>query len=204
MQPESEKNIPILLIKLVVPLVVAVIIIFPRMSRNPTETSKPAPKADTTSYSHSSLPNTQQFDTPEPTFSEITQKAIAGDAKAQCELGSRYGNLHNYTESAKWYTEAAKQGNTLAMVFLGYYYESGNGVPKNKRQAAQLWVKAAELGDKTGLLAVNAIMVKMETGRLIAQLNGDTSTLADGLSYGLPEADIPYWKQQYRALMNSN
>lgn len=81
----------------------------------------------------------------------LTQKAKAGDAKAQNDLGDAYydgkGVTKNFTEAVKWYTKAAEQGNAEAQKNLGYCYNYGEGVAKNLTEAVKWYTKAAEQGN---------------------------------------------------------
>jgi uncharacterized protein len=46
---------------------------------------------------------------------------------------------------------AADAGNAIAMKNLGLCYEKGRGVAKNEAKAAELYTRAGEAGDSTGL-----------------------------------------------------
>ena len=85
----------------------------------------------------------------------LTQKANAGDAKAQNELGDAYyygkGVAKDFTEATKWYKKAAEQGNASAQYSLGFCYENGKGVTKNLTEAVKWYRKAAEQGNKDAL-----------------------------------------------------
>ena len=81
----------------------------------------------------------------------LTQKANAGDAKAQNELGDAYyygkGVAKDFTEATKWYRKAAEQGNASAQYSLGFCYENGKGVTKNLTEAVKWYRKAVEQGN---------------------------------------------------------
>ena len=47
--------------------------------------------------------------------------------------------------------DKAKNGDSSAMVSLGYRYEHGYGVQQNMRQAFEWYIKAAEAGDEVGM-----------------------------------------------------
>ena len=61
--------------------------------------------------------------------------AEQGDAVAQAELGSVYGNGNcvpqDYVTAVRWSRSAADQGNARAQSSLGYAYDNGRGVPED-------------------------------------------------------------------------
>ena len=79
-------------------------------------------------------------------FGEHRTKAVHGDAKAQCLLGSCYvqGEVvaRNYPEAVKWFRLAAEQNYPPAQLFLGNCYHQGHGVPKNFVEA-YAWLSLA-------------------------------------------------------------
>ena len=56
------------------------------------------------------------------------------------------GVRQDYTEAAKWYREAADQGDVDAQTVLGNLYLAGNGVRQDYTEAAKWYRKAAEQG----------------------------------------------------------
>ncbi len=58
-------------------------------------------------------------------------------------------NKQNLNEAAKWFRNAANQGDTKAWTLLGHMYGEGYGVPKDFDEAMKLWLKAAEQGEVT-------------------------------------------------------
>ena len=85
-------------------------------------------------------------------LSELFAKAEQGDAKAQCQLASRYqygnGVEQSDEEAAKWYRKAAEQGNVEAQFRLACCYEQGKGVKKSLGEALKWYKKAGRSGDK--------------------------------------------------------
>ena len=71
-----------------------------------------------------------------------------GNAIAQYKLGTMYdyGVLRNPKTALKWYTLAAKQGNTDAQNNLGGIYNKGKGVSQNYKTAVKWYRLAAEEG----------------------------------------------------------
>ena len=80
----------------------------------------------------------------------IQERAEAGDADAQLQLGHLYesdeGVPKNYAEAAKWYRKAAEQGNAEAQLYLGCLYSIGRGVPKDFAEHLKWIRKAAQQG----------------------------------------------------------
>ena len=87
---------------------------------------------------------------PEPYSLELVKKAEAGDAKAQCALGSFHyfgdGVAKDEKEAVKWYAKAAEQGDPEAQCNLGFCYANGRGVIKDYKEAVKWWTKSAEQG----------------------------------------------------------
>jgi TPR repeat protein len=84
----------------------------------------------------------------------LQQRADAGEAAAQYELGKRIYSWGAPPVTAPkaivWYRKAAEQGYTPAEVDLGYLYRSGRGTPQDQSQAFYWYKKAADQGDVNG------------------------------------------------------
>lgn len=69
----------------------------------------------------------------------LRQKADAGDAEAQYNLGVYYhngeGGTKDYKEAVKWYRLAAEQGHAESQFSLGIYYGAGTGVVQDYSEA---------------------------------------------------------------------
>ncbi len=76
----------------------------------------------------------------------LRAKAEGGDARAQCELGKCLP-FNDAPESAKWFLKSAEQGDAEAQYFLGRWYCSGQGVPKDSTKAVEWYRKSAEQGN---------------------------------------------------------
>jgi hypothetical protein len=77
-------------------------------------------------------------------LASVRQRAEAGDAKAQAELGLTYeygfgGAQRDLSEALKWYRRAAEQGDGSAEYALARMYFEGRGVEKNYSEAARLY-----------------------------------------------------------------
>ena len=84
-------------------------------------------------------------------FEKAAQK---GDAVAQSELGYRLGagigTEKNYTRARYWLARAAAQHDMIAIRNLGWLYDNGYGVEKDNMRAVELFIIAAEGGDRDG------------------------------------------------------
>lgn len=78
---------------------------------------------------------------------EVRRRAEAGDPRAQFEMGAWHYRREEFAEAAKWFEEAAGQGNTGAQVNIGVMYKIGQGVERNYGRAAQWFTLAAHKGD---------------------------------------------------------
>jgi len=83
----------------------------------------------------------------------LTERADAGDSKAQLALGTIYqsGTLaadgsaqHDYAGAAYWYHRASDRGEAQAAYQLAILYRDGLGVPADESQSFRLLQKAAE------------------------------------------------------------
>ena len=77
--------------------------------------------------------------------------ALAGDAAAEFEVATRFGEGHGLPpsneEAARWLDRAAKQGLAPAQFRLGGFYEKGIGVKKDLAAARDLYRAAADKGN---------------------------------------------------------
>jgi TPR repeat protein len=71
----------------------------------------------------------------------------------------------DYKEAAKWYRQAADQGNAGAQNALGELYEAGQGVLRDQAEAAKWYRRAAEQGHAAGQYGL-AVMYLMGNGVL--------------------------------------
>lgn len=83
---------------------------------------------------------------------EYTKKAaMMGCSQAQCLLGMIFGNdevkdLYNPKQAFFWMKMSADQGWSLALYYLGMFYEEAIGTPKDLKNAKECYQKALELG----------------------------------------------------------
>ena len=62
-------------------------------------------------------------------------------------LGSLfYNDIKEYSQAAEWFKKASKKGCTRSINNLGTCYELGQGVPKDRDMAFQLYQEAANKG----------------------------------------------------------
>jgi TPR repeat protein len=95
----------------------------------------------------------------------VQQKAEAGDAPAQYNLGYMYANGRGVPkddrEAVKWYRKAAEQGDAGAQYNLGGMYAKGEGVPQDYI-LAYAWFNLADLSGGDGAkISLNKLERKM-------------------------------------------
>ncbi len=103
-------------------------------------------------------------------LSSLEQKAVSGDAAAQCGLGLIYkegqGITPDDTQAAFWFRKAAEQGNATAQVILGTLFSHGVGIPKDEVQAVFWYRKGVEQDDAE---AQDALGDMYESGRGVSR-----------------------------------
>ncbi len=77
--------------------------------------------------------------------------AVPTDPRELSQRGDDFyygrGVRKSYQEAAKWYREAAEEGNAYAQYSLGFLYENGQGLLRDYTQALKWYRQAAEQGD---------------------------------------------------------
>ena len=56
---------------------------------------------------------------------------------------------YNFEKAFFWFSKAAQKGNTDAQFSLGYMYYNGEGIEKNKKEAAHWLKEASKNGNET-------------------------------------------------------
>lgn len=83
----------------------------------------------------------------EPTISELTAKATAGDIRAQHALAVRYrdgrGVERDYTQALSWAHRAADRGDAQALDLVGHCFLTGRGAERNPSVAFGYFKAAA-------------------------------------------------------------
>jgi len=79
-----------------------------------------------------------------------------GYTESQFAMGL-FTSRDNETEAVSWYRKAAEQNHAGGQYNLGYCYESGVGVEKDKLEAKSWYQKAANNGHKGALNALKNI-----------------------------------------------
>jgi len=89
---------------------------------------------------------------------DLQQRAEAGDAQAQFELGRAYedgkGVPQDDARAIEWLRKSADQGNAQAENSLGVMYALGQGVARDREEAVRWYKKAAKQGSAEGLYNV--------------------------------------------------
>lgn len=97
---------------------------------------------------------------------EWTRKAAEqGWLQAQLDMAGLYfaggkGVLQDYRQAYHWFSEAAKQGNIGAEVFLGVMLYDGLGVEKDVRAAMKHWRVAAAHGEAEAQYRLGRILAR--------------------------------------------
>ena len=85
----------------------------------------------------------------------LTQAAEAGNLHAMNRLALLLQLPRTFegdSDALVWYRRAAEQGDSRAMVSLGFCYRDGTGVPVDMAQAAEWFIRAVEAGDTHALV----------------------------------------------------
>jgi len=143
-----------------------------RTSRPVAETG-PDGKGDTASAAplvaecRDEVISAEQSSIPRLSIAALSERAQAGDAAAQNELGRRYGlGLGIAKDSAasfSWYEKAVSRNFCSALANLAYMYLNGEGVPKDGKLAEKWYTKAA---------AQNHRLAQFNLGLMYAQGQG--------------------------------
>jgi TPR repeat protein len=143
----------------------------------------------------------------------MQERAEAGDAAAQCELGLAYVNgngvAKNYAEAFKWLHKSAEQNNTVAQYNLGVCYANGFGTAKSMVEACKWYRKAADQNYSDaqfnlGLAYFNGQGVRKNPAEacrwyLKAAEQNDASAMGNlgycyGNGFGVPSDDVQAYK----------
>lgn len=131
MSLEGTNSLPVF--KALVPIALALSIIFDGAMGAELSSSAPAVSADLL------------------TFEKAKSRAESGDSAAQAGLGfvfesGSYGQSKDMAQAAFWYRKAAEQGEIFAQTMLAKLYALGEGVPKDFSSAVFWNRKAANKG----------------------------------------------------------
>ncbi len=121
---------------------------------------------------------------------DLEDVAEAGDAGAQNALGLILCFGHDDAEAAaSWFEQAAAADHPEAVRMLGYLFESGKGMPKDDGKAAELYRRAAELGDAFAQLNLG-LMIDHARGGLTRDLDQAIDLLRRAADQGLHQANL--------------
>ncbi len=103
---------------------------------------------------------------------KLRKLALDGDPNAQFDLGARYATgedvQQDYTESVRWFTQAAEQGHVIAQATLGAYYWAGRGIPQDLSKALFWSVIAQAGGDQASKYRVTVLEARMSRNQITA------------------------------------
>ncbi|MGE5205677.1 MAG: GAF domain-containing protein [Chlamydiota bacterium] len=101
---------------------------------------------------------------------ELQQRAQAGDAEAEFELGAKYASgedvAQDYAQAVKWFTLAANGGQVLAAATLGAYYWAGRGVAQDDVSAYMWSAIAKEGGDEASKYRLTILRARMTAAQI--------------------------------------
>ncbi|RCI03839.1 hypothetical protein CU098_012107, partial [Rhizopus stolonifer] len=96
------------------------------------------------------------------TFKWYAKSAKQNHTTALRELGRLYGAKGDFKTSHECYLKASQLEDALSALFLGGYYENGQGVGPDPQKALQYYTKAMELGQPTALFAIAELCEKQQ------------------------------------------
>ncbi|WP_225769028.1 SEL1-like repeat protein [Inquilinus sp. Marseille-Q2685] len=127
----------------------------------PDETG--TPRAPDNSAAEAPLP-----DNASPELRDLARRAMAGDANAEYEIGTRFARGMEVPQSderaAYWYRRAADQRKADALYALGLVYLNGSGVPRDVREAMNWFRRASIAGNPRGAYEVGRLYESGELG----------------------------------------
>jgi uncharacterized protein len=142
--------------------------------------------------------------------SALQQRAAAGDAQAQFDLGHAYeegnGVAPDDEKAVQWFRKSAEQGNAQAENSLGVMYALGRGVTRDREEAVRWYKKAAKTGLPDAMYnvaisyyngeGVDSSMDSACTWMTAAQRKGDPQA-AEALKHIQQEAKSPFHRCRF-------
>ena len=112
----------------------------------------------------------------------LRERAAAGDAEAQFNLGKMYeagrgGLKQDYAEAERWYRRSAEQGDVFAQASLGILHRFGKGVRQDLVQA-YMWFELAASPASEGALESIAEMREAIAARMTPEQISEARRLA--------------------------
>ena len=122
-----------------------------------------------------------------PYSNNLLEKAKAGDAIAQVQLGVAFYEGHEIEKSdlkaVEWFKKSAENENALGEALLGMCYKHGDGVDQDFKKAFQLFSKSAKKGNLMGQFGLGLCYTVGE---------GVTEDKKEGLRWILKAADLGF------------
>ena len=138
-------------------------------------------------------------------FKATLEKASAGDAKAQYEMGLLYYRgkytKQDYAQALNWFDTAAKNGSIPAMNALAGLYNAGHGCEPNPEKTFYWYQMAAALNDFEA--RVQGIGIEADPAKgfgIMKAAADDRSPIAQTLTAQLYEKGIGVEKNEKSAL----
>jgi TPR repeat protein/tRNA A-37 threonylcarbamoyl transferase component Bud32 len=81
----------------------------------------------------------------------LGEAEFLGEPRSMNLLGLHYRKLHRYEEARRFLEEGVRAGSASAMANLGLMYMNGEQMNRDPKKGAELFRRAAELGDDSGM-----------------------------------------------------
>jgi putative methionine-R-sulfoxide reductase with GAF domain len=133
-----------------------------------------------------------QLAMPAASLQETRRRAELGDPTEQYALGRDYalgeGVPQDYAEAARWFFQAADQGNVPAQSTLGAYYWAGRGVPLDLSKA-YFWALLAQAGgDEASKERVALLASRLARAQIVAEQQAANDWIKQHQSPGTPSS----------------
>ncbi len=83
----------------------------------------------------------------EQSAGECARLASSGDAHMQTLVGVHFLGKSDFKLAKQWFSKAAEQGDATAQNGMGFLYQFGHGVEKNRKIANEYFLKSAKQGN---------------------------------------------------------
>lgn len=87
-------------------------------------------------------------------------RALAGNDKAQFELGKKYFDDKSFIKAEYWFDKAREGGNIYAPFYMGQIYYYGYEIPSDHKKALALFIESAKRGLIEGEYNAGLLMLR--------------------------------------------